>query len=60
MVNLFTIAVRIKVDTIYNMASLSIGRAEFDDAGEYSLVLGNIHGNVRLNIKVTILGENKQ
>ena len=47
---------RIKVDTIYNMASLSIGRCEFDDAGEYSLALDNIHGTVRLNIKVTVLG----
>ena len=51
---------RIKVDTIYNMASLSIGRAEFDDAGEYSLVLDNIHGNVRLNIKVIVLGRTRR
>ena len=48
---------RIKVDTIYNMASLSIGRAQYDDAGDYSLLLDNIHGNVRLMIKVIVLGE---
>ena len=48
---------RIKVDTIYNMTAMAIGRAERGDAGSYVIKLENPHGSVTVTINVTVLGE---
>ena len=48
---------RIKVDVIYNMTSLGIGRAERADSGTYKLALSNNFGSVSMTIEVVVLGE---
>ena len=48
---------RIRVDTVYNMTSLVITKAEKSDAGTYSLHLDNPFGSANLNIRVIVLGE---
>ncbi len=48
---------RVTMDSIHNMTSLCIGRAELDDAGTYSLTMENTHGKVSLNIKVIVVGK---
>ena len=50
---------RFTSDTIYNMTSLCIGRAEAKDAGTYSVVLENQYGKVTLNIKLKVIGKCK-
>ncbi len=47
---------RIKLDTVYNMTSLVISKAEQADAGTYSLNLDNPFGSAKLNIRVVVLG----
>ena len=44
-------------ETIYNMTSLTLSRAELDDAGSYSLTLENNFGSAQINIKVVVLGK---
>ena len=48
---------RIRVDTIWNMTSLCITRAERGDAGDYSLSLENQHGVSTFKVKIIVLGE---
>ena len=44
-------------ETIYNMTSLTISRAELDDAGSYTLLLENNFGSAQISIKVIVLGK---
>ena len=48
---------RLHHDTIYNMTSMTIKRAEMDDAGLYSVHLNNPFGTTTLDIEVIVLGE---
>ena len=48
---------RIQLDTVYNMTSLTITKAEKSDAGTYSLHLDNPFGSARLDVKVIVLGK---
>ena len=48
---------RISLDTVYNMASLTITKAQKADAGTYSLHLDNPFGSAHLNVKVIVLGK---
>ena len=54
--NPIEISDRIKVDSINNMTSLSLGHAKLKDAGNYRLSLDNPHGSVHLDIKVKVIG----
>lgn len=47
---------RIKLDTVHNMTSLMITKAEKSDAGTYSLSLDNPFGSAHLNVRVIVLG----
>ena len=44
-------------ETIYNMTSLMISRAELEDAGTYTLLLENNFGSAQLSVKVIVLGK---
>ena len=48
---------RFKVDTIYNMTSMIIARAEKPDAGTYTLVLENGFGKATFSVPVIVLGK---
>ena len=48
---------RISLDTVYNMASLTITKAQKADTGTYSLHLDNPFGSAHLNVKVIVLGK---
>ena len=48
---------RIKVDTINNMTSLSLGHVKLKDAGTYRLTLENPHGSVNLDVKMKVIGK---
>lgn len=48
---------RVRSETIHNMTSLVFHRVEREDAGEYSLTLGNSHGSNTLKVKVIVLGK---
>lgn len=47
---------RVRVETIHNLTSLVISRAERSDAGTYSLTLDNQFGTSNLTVKVIVLG----
>jgi hypothetical protein len=50
---------RLTLDTIYNMASLCLGRAVRADAGHYVLSLENRLGSVSLDVHIIVLGESE-
>ena len=47
---------RFTSDTIWNMTSLCIGRAEVKDSGTYTVTMANSVGKAVLSIKVLVLG----
>ena len=48
---------RVHVETIHNLTSLVISRAERTDAGTYTLSLENQFGTSNLSVKVIVLGK---
>jgi len=48
---------RVRVETIYNLTTLVISRAERSDAGTYTLSLENQFGTSNLTVQVTVLGK---
>ena len=47
---------RVRVETIYNLTTLVISRAERSDAGTYTLTLENQLGSSNLTVQVSVLG----
>jgi len=47
---------RVRVETIHNLTTLVISRAERSDAGTYTLALENQFGTSHLTVQVTVLG----
>ena len=47
---------RVRVETIYNLTTLVLSRAERSDAGTYTLSLENQLGTSNLTVKVIVLG----
>jgi hypothetical protein len=47
---------RVRVETIYNLTTLVISRAERSDAGTYTLSLENQFGTSNLTVQVIVLG----
>ena len=47
---------RVRVETIYNLTTLVISRAERSDAGTYTLSLENQFGTSNLTVQVVVLG----
>jgi len=48
---------RVRVETIYNLTTLVISRAERSDAGTYTLSLENQLGTSNLTVQVIVLGK---
>jgi len=48
---------RVHVETIHNLTTLVISRAERSDAGTYTLNLDNQFGTSHLTVQVTVLGQ---
>jgi len=48
---------RVRVETIHNLTTLVISRAERSDAGTYTLSLENQLGTSKLTVQVTVLGK---
>jgi len=48
---------RVRVETIYNLTTLVISRAERSDAGTYTLSLDNQLGTSHLSVQVIVLGK---
>jgi hypothetical protein len=55
--NPIEISDRVKVDTINDITSLSLGRIKLKDAGNYKLSLENPHGSVSLDVKLKVIGK---
>ena len=53
----FTDARRIKSETIFNMTSMTMAKAQRGDAGKYEVALSNPHGSSKCTITVIVLGE---
>ena len=51
---------RFKIDTIYNMTSMTMAKVVKADAGDYNLTLANPYGKVSWNVKLTVLGKSHQ
>jgi hypothetical protein len=53
----FTDPRRIKTETIFNMTSLTLAKAQRGDAGSYQVALVNPHGTATCTVKVIVLGK---
>jgi hypothetical protein len=53
----FTDARRIKTETIFNMTSMTMAKAQRGDAGKYQVALSNEHGQGTVTIKINVIGE---
>jgi hypothetical protein len=53
----FTDPRRIKTETIFNMTSLTLAKAQRGDAGSYQVALSNEHGQGKVTIKINVIGE---
>ena len=48
---------RFKVDTIYNMTSMTMAKVVKGEAGDYNVSLSNPYGKVSWSVKLIVLGK---